>query len=71
MPTPAEQVAAIETTLAQLYTKLHRVLTQKDRSAVLQDISTLEKSRDYWVKEQAATAGTTFRRCSDINLGSF
>ena len=70
MPTPAEMVTSIETTLAQLYTKLHKVLTQKDRSAVLQDIKTLENSRDYWSKEVAISA-RRISRCSDIVMGDF
>lgn len=70
MPTPAEMVTSIETTLAQLYTKLHRVLSQKDRQAVLQDIKTLENSRDYWAKEVAVQGGKT-PRCADIVMGDF
>ncbi len=70
MATPAEHVATIESTLSQLYAKLHKTLTQKDRSATLQDISVLEKSLDRWTK-QAAIASGTKARTSTIDLTGF
>jgi hypothetical protein len=70
MADTAVMLAAIEATLLQLYTKLHRTLTQKDRSMVLQDISVLEKSRDYWSKQQSAADGTR-PRLATIDLTGF
>ena len=70
MANAAEMVTQIETTLASLYSKVNKSMSQKDRSATLQDISTLEKSRDYWVGIQQRTARTTARVAS-INLSEF
>lgn len=70
MPSAADMVTTIESTLAQLYTKLHKTLTQKDRSATLQDIAVLEKSRDYWQKKAQIAAGTT-ARCAQIDLTGY
>ena len=70
MANAAEMVTQIETTLASLYSKVNKSMSQKDRSATLQDISTLEKSRDYWVCIQQRTAKTVSRVAS-INLSEF
>jgi uncharacterized protein YecT (DUF1311 family) len=70
MATAAEMVTSIETTLAQLYTKLHRSMSQKDRSSTLQDVAALEKSRDYWVGIRDRSAGTVSRVAS-IDLTDF
>jgi hypothetical protein len=67
MATAAEQIATIESTLATLYAKVHSTLTQKDRSATLQDISKLEASLEYWRNRQAIASGTR-RRCATIDL---
>jgi hypothetical protein len=70
MPSAAEMVTTIEATLAQLYAKLHKSLGQKDRSATLQDIAVLEKSRDYWKKQSAIASGTK-ARCASIDMTGF
>lgn len=70
MANAAEMVTQIETTLASLYAMKNKAMSQKDRSATLQDITQLEASRDYWVGIQGRTAKSTARVAS-INLSEF
>lgn len=65
-----DMILSIKTTLAQLYTKLHRSLAQKERNMVMQEISTLEDSLQFWEKRQAIANGSR-PRVADINLGGF
>jgi len=75
MATPAEMVTAIETTLASLYTKVHTTLSQKDRTATLQDISKLEQSLEYWrgrASGPTAGGGNNSRpRVASVDLSRF
>lgn len=70
MADSAAMISAIETNLATLYTKLHKTLSQKDRTAVLQDIETLETSLEFW-ERRAARADGSRPRVADINLEGF
>lgn len=70
MPSASDMLTSIEATLAQLYTKLHKVLAQKDRAATLQDIAVLEKSRDYW-RKQSLIANGVKARSATIDLTGF
>jgi len=68
MSTATDNLATIEATLARLYAKDVRAMSQKDRAATFQDIQTVEASRDYWSREIATSSGAR-PRCASIDLG--